>query len=230
RQKAHRRRNSLQVTFPSTVNTTLNKLIMERIFAGDTVRKGEKDISLFISPDTWESKLDTIFKGRSLFKVVQRHYICTRKKFAWENRVPDGSSVHPIDERFLKRMDMEIPDHIIDWLKTNWVTIDHFLQNGFGFCTLHGKKTISWCIADCMSGSACEVGIHTISRYRRRGFGTLTVAATIDYCLSHGFTVIGWHCNEENLSSGRVAEKAGFERERDYNFYICMFDDVEAIQ
>ncbi|MFX0195000.1 MAG: GNAT family N-acetyltransferase [Candidatus Hodarchaeota archaeon] len=211
-------------------NTALNKLIVERIFAGDTVRKGEKDISLCISPNTWELKLDIVFKGRSPFKVVRRHYICTRKIFAWENRVPDGFSVHPIDERFLKRRDLEIHDHIIDWMMSNWVTTDHFLQNGFGFCTLHGRKTISWCIADCISGRACEVGIRTISGYRRRGLGTLTVAATVDYCLSHGFTVIGWHCDEDNLGSVRVAEKAGFERERDYIFYICMFDDVDVIQ
>ncbi|MFX0097493.1 MAG: GNAT family N-acetyltransferase [Candidatus Hodarchaeota archaeon] len=213
----------------STFNMALGRLIRERIFTGDTVREDERSISLCVYPSSWESKLDVIFMDRTPIEVIRRHYIYAKKKSSWEKRVSGDFSVQRIDEGFLKRKDLEIPDHIVSWIKTNWDTIEDFLQKGFGFCTLHDKEVVSWCIADCVSGNACEVGIRTIPDYRRQGLATLTVSATVRYCLSHGFTAIGWHCDEDNLGSIGVAEKVGFERERDYIFYTYMFDEAEHI-
>ena len=100
------------------------------------------------------------------------------------------------------------------------------MQKGFGFSMVHGKEIVSWCMADCASGDSCEIGIRTRPDYRRRGLATLTAAATVDYCLSHGFRSVGWHCNEENLGSRGIAEKVGFELERKYFHYYYMFNEA----
>jgi hypothetical protein len=47
----------------------------------------------------------------------------------------------------------------------------------------------------------------------------ITAAATVEYALSHGFSMVGWQCLEDNLGSIGTAEKVGFERERDYRMY-----------
>ena len=88
------------------------------------------------------------------------------------------------------------------------------------------NQLVSWCIADCTSGPECEIGIRTRPDYRRQGLASLTAAATVDYCLSHGFTKIGWHTDDDNLGSIGVAENVGFVRAKDYQQYYCMFDEA----
>jgi len=85
---------------------------------------------------------------------------------------------------------------------------------------------VSWSLADCRSGDACEIGIHTAEPYRRRGLATLTAAATVEYALSNGFSTVGWQCSEDNLGSIGTAEKVGFERERDYTMWYAALNET----
>ncbi|MCK4634183.1 GNAT family N-acetyltransferase, partial [Candidatus Bathyarchaeota archaeon] len=204
-------------------NTSLNKLIFERIFAGDTVRKGETDVSIGFHPDSWKEKVPIIFQGRIPLTAARRHYVCTELKVDhWRNNLPEGFQVQRIDEKLLGTPHLEIPEHVTGWMKTNWGSTSDFVEKGFGFCTLHDKRIVSWSIADCVSGNACEIGIRTRGDYRRQGLATLTAAATVDYSLSSGFKYVGWHCGEDNLGSIGVAEKVGFKLERKYiQYYAC---------
>jgi RimJ/RimL family protein N-acetyltransferase len=204
-------------------NTSLNKLIFERIFAGDTVRKDETDVAIGFNPDSWKDKMPIIFQGRIPLTTSRRHYVCTELKIDhWRNNLPEGFQVQRIDEKLLRTPHLDIPEHVTGWMKTNWGSISDFMKKGFGFCTLHDKRIVSWSIADCVSGNACEIGIHTRKDYRRQGLATLTAAATVDYSLSSGFKYVGWHCGEYNLGSIGVAEKVGFKLERKYiQYYAC---------
>lgn len=204
-------------------NNSLNRLIVERIFAGHTIRKDETDISVGFHPESWRDKMEVIFRGRSPLEALRRHYVCSELKAVdWRDQIPKGFSIQRVGERLLREVGLKIPDHVTEWMEINWGSIEDFMQKGFGFCMLHGKEVVSWCIADCVSGNACEIGIHTRPDYRRRGLATLTAAATVDYCLSHGFMLVGWHCDEYNLGSRGVAEKVGFVKERNYvQYYYC---------
>lgn len=204
-------------------NTSLNKLIFTRIFAGDTVRKNETDIAIGFHPDSWEEKMPIIFKGRIPLTTTRRHYVCTELKVDdWRDHVPKGFQIQRIDEELLRTLHLEIPEHVTSWMKTNWGSISDFMRKGFGFCTLHEKRIVCWSVADCVSGNACEIGIHTHEDYRRRGLATLTAAAAVEYSLSNGFRQVGWHCDEYNLGSIGVAEKVGFKLERKYvQYYAC---------
>ena len=204
-------------------NTSLNRLIFERIFAGDTVRKDETDVAIGFYPDSWEDKMPTIFRGRIPLTTARRHYVCTElKAYNGKGHGPEGFQVKRINEELLGTCSLEIPDHVISWMKTNWGSVSGFMKKGFGFCTLHDKDIVSWSLADCVSGNACEIGIHTREDYRRQGLAALTAAATVDYALSSGFRYVGWHCDEYNLPSMKTAEKVGFKLERKYiQFYAC---------
>jgi RimJ/RimL family protein N-acetyltransferase len=204
-------------------NKSLNKLIFERLFTGDTVRKDETDTAIGFHPTTWKQKMPTIFKGRTPLTTARRHYICTKlKENHWKDHIPQGFQIQRIDEKLLQTPQLEIPEHVPDWMKINWGSIPNFMKKGFGFATIHDKQIVSWSIADCASGNACEIGIHTQEDHRRQGLATLTAAAAVDYALSNGFTQVGWHCDEYNQGSIGVAEKVGFKLERKYiQYYAC---------
>ena len=207
-------------------NTSLNKLIFARIFAGDTVRKDETDVAIGFHPDSWKDKMLIIFQGRIPLTTARRHYVCTELKVDhWKNNLPEGFQIQRIDEKLLRTPHLEIPEHVTGWMKTNWGSTSDFVKKGFGFCTLHDKRIVSWSIADCVSGNACEIGIHTREDYRRQGLATLTAAATVDHSLSSGFKYVGWHCGEYNIGSIGVAERVGFKLERKYiQYYACSND------
>jgi RimJ/RimL family protein N-acetyltransferase len=204
-------------------NTSLNKLIFERIFAGDTVREDETDVAIGFYPDSWEDKMPTIFQGRTPLTTARRHYVCTEPEVdKWKDHIPEGFQVKRIDEALLGMPQLEIPEHVTGWMKTNWGSVSAFLKKGFGFCTLHDRKMVSWSLADCVSGNGCEIGIHTREGYRRQGLAALTASAAVDHALSNGFRYIGWHCDEYNLPSIKTAEKVGFKLERKYiQCYAC---------
>lgn len=204
-------------------NTSLNKLIFGKIFAGDTVRKDETDVAAGFHQDSWKEKMPIIFRGRMPLTTARRHYICTKLDADnWRDHVPEGFQVNRIDEALLRTPQLELPIHVTGWMKTNWGSISSFMKKGFGFCTLHGKNIVSWSLADCVSGNACEIGIHTQEDYRRQGLATLTATAAVDYALSGKFRYVGWHCDEYNLPSIKTAEKVGFRLERKYiQCYAC---------
>jgi RimJ/RimL family protein N-acetyltransferase len=204
-------------------NASLNRLIVDEIFAGDTVRPDETDVAIGFHPDSWANRMPTIFKGRLPLTAHRRHYICTKLKVSdWKNRLPQEFEIRRANESLIQSLDLEVPNHLTEWMKINWGSIAAFQQKGFGFCTLYGNRIVSWSVADCASGDACEIGIHTHEDYRRKGLATLTAAAAVDYWLSHGGRSVGWHCDEYNLGSIGVAEKVGFRLERKYvHYYAC---------
>ena len=210
-------------------NRALGRLVTEIILTRNTIREYEDGIFLDFHPDSWETKLADIFTIRPPIKDKRRIYTCRKLRFDWKDQIPYGYSIHRIDGKLLEKPGLKVPDHVTSWMKTNWGSLDDFMRKGFGFCTLYGNEMVSWCLADCVSGNQCEVGIRTAENYRRRGLATLTVAATVDYCLSHGFTSIGWHCSEDNIGSWKTAEKVGFEKTRDYVYHYCMFDEAHHL-
>jgi GNAT superfamily N-acetyltransferase len=174
----------------------------------------------------WEEQLDLVAPFRPE-KIARRHYVCRTLKHDWRAHLPDGFEVHRLDEALLNRPGLTIPDHIKGWMEGNWGSTADFLQRGFGCVTLCANECVAWSVADCRSGDVCEIGIRTVEPYRRRGLAAITGAATVEYALSHGFSMVGWHCSEDNLGSIGAAEKVGFERERDYSLYSVSLNGEE---
>lgn len=164
-------------------------------------------VNLTYSPGAWESTFGALLTCK-FARPYPRHYYTFRSFLlpGWREQVPPGYEMAQVDRAFLARQDLAQLDDVRERI-TEWTD---FARDGFGFCLLHDGAIVSHCIADCVSGSQCEVGITTHRDYRRRGLGALTAAATVEYCLQRRLPTIGWHCWANNRGSQRVAEKVGF--------------------
>jgi len=201
-------------------NHALNRKIVHERALGETVRV----LFLVVHPQSWRNRLPAILDPLSAVEVERRHYVCEEVRCDWRAVLPDGYAVRRIDRSVLDDARLTVPDHVTGWMRSNWGTIDRFMERGFGFATVHEDELVSWSLTDCVSGESCEIGIRTVPAHRRRGLATATAAAAVEHALSHGFTMVGWHCPEENLGSIGTAEKVGFRLERAYNAYYTRLD------
>lgn len=194
-------------------NQALNGWLAEHFFSG------EGEFVVCVDPPQWLDSFAQLAPGRRFAVQQRRRYTC----HAVRDTTPllAGYRLARIDAAFLNRVASAIPAHIHGWIANNWGTPAAFLERGFGFCTLLGDQVVCWCIADCVSGTRCEVGIHTVPEQRRRGLAAATVAATAGYALAHGFAAVGWHCADDNIGSWKTAERAGFELTERYQQYYC---------
>jgi RimJ/RimL family protein N-acetyltransferase len=137
-------------------------------------------------------------------------------------KVPPGFDLVRVDASFLARDDVANLDPLRRRARSNFGSLERFLACGFAFCIVYDNRVVSDCAADNVSSGCCEVGVHTAEGYRRRGLATLTVAAAVDWALSHGFNQVGWHCLRYNTASSATARKVGFRKVQDYTaFMIC---------
>ncbi|TFF91924.1 GNAT family N-acetyltransferase, partial [Candidatus Thorarchaeota archaeon] len=193
----------------------------------DYLRHGNADwesetVLLFgISSDGWISSFPDIFSPRPPLEVNRMHYLCREVGVDWKALLPDGFSVHELDEHILEDDNLEMPDHLRFWIKMNWGNSENYLKHGFGTCVVHENAIVSYSLADCVHGDECEIGIQTIEAFRRRGLATVTAAANVEAALKKGFRLVGWHTHDYNEASQKTAEKVGFVLERRYTQYEC---------
>jgi len=202
--------------------SALNKAISNQIIIDENWQM----LAFVLASDEWNKCLIDVCRPRIPIIIPRRHYICREPTLEWQVLVPDGFAISRITSELLNRSGLKIPDHVHSWIKCNWDSASYFLENGFGFVSLHNDEVTSWCIADCVTGSCCEVGIHTAIDYRRLGLATVTAAATADYALSNGFSMVGWHCDDSNRGSSSTAKKVGFKMERNYTAYYVFLDEA----
>ena len=199
-------------------NAALRALITEQIIPQGKAA-GWGALVLHYWPDTWRQRLRAMLPRADTKEDFQHFFRFTTPRVRWQDRIPDGFAMRRVDASILARRELRNIDHARRWAQSNFGSIVRYLANGFGFGLLHNDVLVSWCIADAVNANRCEIGIHTDEGYRRRGLATLTVAATIDYCLTRGLTEIGWHCWSENRASAATARRAGFAYVMDHHAF-----------
>lgn len=181
----------------------------------------DNDAALYLvaHPAGWDTHLTNLLPERPPIVVRRRHYLSQELTFDWRAALPAGFVAQQITPALMTTMKM--PPHISNWMRSNWGSEEAFFERGgFGFCTVAGEYMASWCIADCVSGAQCEVGIHTAPEFRQRGLATITTAAAVEHAISQGLREVGWHCNDDNIGSWKTAEKVGFVLDREYLQYF----------
>jgi RimJ/RimL family protein N-acetyltransferase len=201
--------------------------VLDNTIIPEKIKKGEENISLNYYPAAWEHTVEIILQGKYPVKVHGYYYTFSHLRVDWRREVPPGGCVVRVDEALLERTDVKNVDKVTDCTKETWNSSEDFLQHGVGFCLLYEDAVVCWCLTDCVSGTKCEIGIETEPDYQRRGFATITGAATVEYCLSHGFTDIGWHTGVTNVASIKTAEKVGFEKVLEDTYWFCWFYPVD---
>lgn len=198
-------------------NRGLAALIAEEVIP-DARRRFIPYLSLHYHPATWESEVSVILRGQAPEQAERRLYLLDQLKFDWRERVPAGYEIRRLDEELLTRTDLQHVRRVADWVRSFWSSISDFTDTGFGFGLLQDDVVVSWCFSVYVSGEDYELGVATVPAHQGRGFATLTAAACVEHCVTHGLTP-HWHCWDDNRPSIAVAEKVGFELVRKYAVY-----------
>jgi len=187
-------------------NEALRSFLAEQIFTGQIYVRNNKTMFLTVFPETWEARLLELIPTHDIIKRNRYHYLCCAVKFDWRSTIPEGYTVRRLDSTLLNDTRIVFPDIIRRWMNIDeqWGTVKNFLEKGISFCVLCGHEVVSWCTPDCVAGHQIEVGVITHPNHRRRGLAAISVAATAEYCLSHGFSAVGWHCNALNIGSWKT--------------------------
>jgi RimJ/RimL family protein N-acetyltransferase len=207
----------------------LRYLFKEKLFTGEVFVNGDWSMSLVVHPETWEAKLPKLIPTHEVEKIERYQYLCRALKFDWRNNIPEEYTVRCVDRTLLNDAEVVFPDAVREWMdfKEMWWTEENFLSRGVSFVITREREVAAWCTPDCVAGDQIDVGVITHPAHRRRGLAAVAVAATVEHCLSCGFSAIGWHCNAGNVGSWKTAEKVGFKRNREYAYYYYMYDPLD---
>ena len=175
----------------------------------------------------WEDKIGKILKDNHPVKAQRHFYSIKELKNDWRALLPEGVTLHLVD-KVLKR-NLKNIDILTEEMCSERQSVKDFLDKSFGVCLIQGDEIVGWCLSEYNSGKRCEIGIETVSSYRKRGFATITASALIEYALSKGVTHIGWHCYRDNESSIATALKVGFKKVIAYPVYIVWGSEVESL-
>ncbi|MFW9850071.1 MAG: GNAT family N-acetyltransferase [Candidatus Thorarchaeota archaeon] len=207
-------------------NSGLKQLVHDMILKGEYYSPVNpeflEELFFHIDSESWKERFSEIFDLRKPLPVNRIHYVCNRVILDWEEKIPEGYDLLPVDSNFDPNM-YDFPEDVRERVAH---AIEDQKKRGFGMCLIHENKVIVWIHADCASGDECEIGIVTTKDYRLKGLGSATAAAAVENCFALGYSTVGWHSEEHNYGSIGVAENVGFVKERDYRFYFCMFDEA----
>lgn len=208
-------------------NDALAEMIKGKIIPAGRAA-GWARFNLQYHPNGWEEKLDAVFADTVVVKDYQHFYRFRRPRVDWRERLPAGLQLRRVDADLLQQDHRDNVARLRDHAEDSFGSVEAFLEHGFGFCILQGDDIASWCLCDCAIGSRCEIGIHTDPKYRRRGLATAAAAGAVEYCLSRGFTHIGWHCWSSNHPSAATAERVGFEQVMQHHGIFVWLNPVDG--
>jgi GNAT superfamily N-acetyltransferase len=206
----------------------LRQFLGDSIFSGQVYVNGADSLSLAVHPEAWEARLSELIPTYEALKLPRYHYLCRRVALDRRSGLPEGYTLRRIDRELLSDPDLALSEDLgEEEIEAYWGSVACFLERGIGFCVLHGGEEVSHCTADCAFGAQVDVGVYTAPAHRRKGLAQAVVTATVEHCLSHGASQVGWHCNVENTGSWKTAERVGFDRNREYVYYYYAYDMVE---
>jgi GNAT superfamily N-acetyltransferase len=100
-------------------------------------------------------------------------------------------------------------------------TADQFFQKGLGFCLVQADDILAEAYLAPAVHGVREIGVRTREAYRRRGFGAILSAYTVQVCEQREDRIY-WNTARQNLASLAIARKLGFRTERDYPVKIWL--------
>ncbi len=212
-------------------NSSLSKLIINYIFP--TIKNEGKEVDYFFFYDDsseWEKELEIALKDIYPGRTYRRYYNFYAGDAVANPDMLEGFKLKKVDSELMESTDLNNVEEIQQWTSTeSWSGKDDFLENGFGFCIIKDKDIVSWCMADHVFNSNCEIGVETDEDYRERGLATRVVSACVDYCLSKGMERIGWSCFDSNEASYALAEKVGFKMYKKYPVLFGWYNSYDNL-
>jgi RimJ/RimL family protein N-acetyltransferase len=168
--------------------------------------------------EEWEKNIHDIHCNIAMRRYKRRYY--KFGKLLYNNFVESLDVQYTVEYVYadtLEDIQYENCEKIKDWFEFS--NIDDFKDYCLGAYIRKDNKIVSWCLVDCIVDDKIEIGITTDSDFRRRGLGSIALAATVSACISKGIKEIGWHCVDTNVGSYTIAEKVGFKKIKEYSCF-----------
>ena len=129
------------------------------------------------------------------------------------DQLPVGTELHPVDENLLERSVNR------DLHLSGYPNSEKALEDMLGFFLMKGDEILSEALAGAEIMGTREIGIDTPEPYRQRGYATITCAKLIQFCEQQGLQTY-WNCNKFNAASVALANKLGYQTEKEYRLLI----------
>lgn len=170
----------------------------------------------------FEDKADEIVPLGNYTRVGRNVYRFNALKIQWRAHIPNDCTMVRIDESFLQRTDLAYLEDVKGWINSFWHSTSDFVSKGMGYCLVLENAVVSWCLSVFVGGTAFEFGLETVAEFRGNGYGKLTAAACLEYCIQNELVPF-WQCHEENVPSNIVSERIGFEKDFHYDILNFQF-------
>ena len=144
-------------------------------------------------------KKDTKFDRYSLCKLT--------------NRLPEGFALKDINE---KLYDQCLSDPVARDFVSSFESKEQYLDIGRGVVVLKCGKIVAGASSYTRYNEGIEIEVDTVEEERRKGLAAAASAALILRCLDEGLYP-SW--DAQNLTSLHLAEKLGYEFDREYTAY-----------
>jgi RimJ/RimL family protein N-acetyltransferase len=212
-----------------TFNRALNAAIFNRqVFSGDA-----PVLLLTCEPQDWGGQLATVLAPRPPIWMPRYHFISRQVGFDWRAALPQGFTVDRMSDALLQMPGLQLPEDVAATL-AKWRSLQSERFTDFGFVTLDrtGVQPViaSWATVDFIADGAGDLGFFTQPDYRRRGLGTIAVAAALEHGFASGLQQVNWTCDADNPGSIRTAEKLGLERIADYTMALLLMDEKRHME
>ena len=204
----------MSLLFGDYTNAGFNNQFKEYGLNTNRIRNHYEWMQVF--PDAWNDTLfnlfdQTLVKSADNTKETGVIELNTRVnfKFVYENylnrKKTDNAHIEIIrtDETMYETMSGTVVP------KCFWDNEKNFLENGIGFSLLYDKQLASTAFSAFLHDDKLELGIETVSEFRKKGLAEIVSCALIDYCIANQYTPV-WSCRLENTGSYILAQKIGF--------------------
>lgn len=108
-------------------NLSLGEILIQEIMP-DARTRYIPEISFYCDASTWESRLETILKGRGIQKASRRFYQYDKLEFDWRSQIPLGYEIRPIDASLLESNEFDNVDQVVGWVKSFWYSNLDFVK------------------------------------------------------------------------------------------------------
>jgi GNAT superfamily N-acetyltransferase len=211
---------------------TLKNFLSQEIFSGKLLGDEDDLITICVDPSTWAEKLTQLIPDREPIPIKRLHFLCRSLNADWRTGLPEGYQVQTGRYSELTDGRFKIDPGVLDWIgiQEDWTEasgrIAPDLQVAAVICD---DEIVCWSSTDCFDADWFECGIYTAPEHRRRGLGVVAVSALVAWGFDHGYTRVGWHCDDINHGSINIAKKVGFELDVEYTYYCYQVNQVNHL-